>query len=360
MEVVSLAKIIGVMIHVRKPELLTNYRSLALEVGFDDLIVFIPEDVDFLQRRIYGYRYEKDGWMRRKLPYPTIGYDLGYYRDTATIRLVNKIRKKKQFPFLGSYLGNKLIIQKRLLSSSTLKPHLIPTYSFKDMKGLLSLLQKFHAVMLKPVNGMGGQDIIRLSLEKNEIILKTQEKTTRYYSYKQFEKALKQITASKKFIAQKWLDISDNRGQTYDIRVLMQKNGDASWIVTGMAVRQGQKDSITSNLKTGGKVYEVYPFLAQQFGQKKADILYEKLEKLSIYIPSFLEKNAKRSLFELGLDLCIDQDAQIWILEVNNKPGKTIFKKVSNFEAAKQSMLLPIQYANHVVDLMKAKKRKIK
>lgn len=357
--VVSLAKILGVMIHVRKPVLLSHYRSVALEAGFDDLIVFTPEDVDLLRRCIYGYKYINNSWIRTNLPYPTIGYDLGYYRDSATIRKVNKIRRKKQFSFLGSHLGNKLMIQKHLLASSTLKPHLIPTYSFRDMSSLFSLLQKYQAVMLKPVNGMGGKDIIRLSLEEKGILLKTTKvKTARHYSHKQIEKVLKAITANQKFIVQKWLDISDNKGQVYDIRVLMQKNESASWNLTGMAVRQGQKESITSNLKTGGKAYEVYPFLTQQFGQKKADVLYDKLETLSLYIPSFLEKTTRRSLFELGLDLCIDQEGHIWILEVNNKPGKTIFKKVSNLEAAKQSVLLPIQYASHIVDLMTGKKEK--
>lgn len=346
------------MIHVRKPELLTHYRSIALDAGFDDLIVFTPEDVNLLQRRIYGYKYDKGGWRRTNLPYPTLGYDLGYYRDSAIISKVNKIRRKEQFPFLGSYLGNKLMIQRRLLSSPKLKPHLIPTYSYRDMSSLLSLLQKYQAVMFKPVNGMGGKGIIRLSLEDKGILLRSKGETDKYYSLKQIEKRLKPITANEKFIVQKWLDISDNKGQVYDIRVLMQKNESATWGLTGMAVRQGQKESITSNLKTGGKAYEVYPFLTQLFGQKQADLLKENLEKLSLYIPPFLEEKTGRSLFELGLDLCIDQEGHIWILEVNNKPGKTIFKKVSNLEAAKQSVLLPIQYANHVVNVMKAKKKK--
>jgi glutathione synthase/RimK-type ligase-like ATP-grasp enzyme len=348
------------MIHVRSPELISSYRKFALDVGFDDLIVFTPEDVNLPQRRIYGYKYDKGEWKRAQLPYPTLGYDLGYYTDSATINKVNKIRSKEHFPFLGSYLGNKIMIQRRLLSSPKLKPHLIPTYPYKDLASLLALLQKYETVMLKPVNGMGGQGIIRLSLEKKEILLKKSDETLQFNSLKQVEEKLKKFTANKKFVVQKWVNISDKKGQVYDIRVLMQKNEKASWTLTGMAVRQGEKDSITSNLKTGGKAYEVYPFLTQQFGQKQADILFNKIKKISLYIPPFLEKRTRRSLFELGLDLCIDQEGHIWILEVNNKPGKTIFNIVSNIEAAEQSVLLPIQYASQVVKQMKAKKKKKK
>lgn len=346
-------KILGIMIHVRSPELVSIYRKFALDVGFDDLIVFTPEDVNLLQRRIYGYKYDNGEWKRAQLPYPTLGYDLGYYRDSATINKVNKIRRKEQFPFLGSYLGNKLMIQKRLLSSPKLKPHLIPTYPYRGLKRLLTLLKKYQAVMLKPVNGMGGNGIIRLSFEKERILLKTSDETLQFNSLKQVEQTLKRFTANRKFVVQKWVDISDKKGQVYDIRVLMQKNKSASWTLTGMAVRQGEKENITSNLKTGGKAYEIYPFLTQQFGQKQSDILYENIKKISLYIPPFLEKRTRCSLFELGLDLCIDQEGHIWILEVNNKPGKTIFNIVSNLEAAEQSVLLPIQYASHVVKQMK-------
>ena len=55
----------------------------------------------------------------------------------------------------------------------------------------------------------------------------------------------------------------------------------------------------------------------------KARKLSNELRTTSITIASALEKQMNGSFGELGVDLAVDKQHQIWLLEVNSKPSKT-------------------------------------
>ena len=77
------------------------------------------------------------------------------------------------------------------------------------------------------------------------------------------------------------------------------------------------------------------------------------MKKLSLFIPQYLEKTTKRRLVELGLDIAVDRDGRVWILEVNIKPGRSLWRKIDNKEAVDRSIRAPVQYAWY---LLKKKK----
>jgi glutathione synthase/RimK-type ligase-like ATP-grasp enzyme len=342
-------RILGIMVHEpSKLARVTPYVEMALAEGFDDLVVFTPKDVNLLKRRIHGYIYRDGDWIRSHTEFPIIAYDVGYYLDNSTKKKVNKIKKKRQIHFIGSPLGNKLTIQKHLMTSSFLTPYLIPTLPFRSAATALHMVIKYGAVMIKPVHGMGGKGIIRLSKEKEGYRLEEDNQPIRYFFHNEIIEALNGLQKSKGYIVQKWIDIRDQDGCVFDIRILMQKNALAQWNLTGMGVRQGAKEKITSNLKGGGHAFEVYPFLEEQFGKDQAEALTVELENIAHHVPSCLEHASQKSLIELGLDLAIDRNGHIWIIEVNNKPDKTIFQKISNIEAAENSIRIPIQYAMNI------------
>jgi hypothetical protein len=345
-EVIIMERILGIMVHEpSKLGRVTPYVEMALAEGFDDLVVFTPKDVNLLTRSIHGYFYRDGDWFRTHTPFPVIAYDVGYYLDSSTKKRVSKIKKTKQIHFIGSPLGSKLTIQKHLMTSPFLIPYLIPTQPFRSAATALHMVKKYGAIMIKPVYGMGGKGIIRLSKEIVGYRLEEDNKPVRYFFHREIIDALHELQNGKRYIVQKWIDIRDQDGCVYDIRVLMQKNANSEWNLTGMGVRQGEKEKITSNLKGGGHAFEVYSFLEQQFGKHRAEALTVELENIARHIPPCLERSSQKSLIELGLDLAIDRKGHIWIIEVNNKPDKTIFQQISNTEAAENSIRIPIQYA---------------
>lgn len=90
------------------------------------------------------------------------------------------------------------------------------------------------------------------------------------------------------------------------------------------------------------------PFLTEQFGEDTAERLIKELTSYSSIIPAAIEQQHGR-LVECGLDFGIDQQARIWLLEVNSKPGRTVFTQTGDHEAAKQAVEKPILYARSIM-----------
>lgn len=355
---IYLKKILGILVHqIKDPQRYTPLFMLALEAGFQDILVYTPFDVDFKHEMIHGYVYVNGNWEQSLQPFPSITYDIGYYTSSPLIQRTKKIKAHPRLPLVGYGLGNKWTIHKHLTSSKSLKPFLIPTELAQSVTRILAMVQSHTTIMIKPLNGKGGKGIVRLTrTSSGYTLLENDEQREEHVNAEQIRIYLKELLSRGKYLIQKWVDIRDKNGAVYDIRLLMQKNYLGKWQLTGMGVRQGGAEKITSNLTGGGHAFPVQPFLKEQFDEQVAQRLSSKIEKIGWYIPTFLEKSYKKRLVELGLDLAIDRDQHIWIIEVNIKPGKTLMRKLEDFEADQQVLRAPIQYARYLVDRLKNKK----
>jgi hypothetical protein len=54
-------------------------------------------------------------------------------------------------------------------------------------------------------------------------------------------------------------------------------------------------------------------------------------------------------LVELGIDFGVDLDGYIWILEVNSKPGRSIFTYLQDDKARNRALENPIRYAKYLL-----------
>jgi hypothetical protein len=119
-----------------------------------------------------------------------------------------------------------------------------------------------------------------------------------------------------------------------------------------MGVRCGQSGSITANLHGGGTAWEAAPFLKCEFGNEQAKEQMNTLIELSTKIPLALE-SAHGRLAELGIDLGVDRNGRVWLLEVNSKPGRTLFTYLPNKAVQKSSKENPILYAAFLLHAQK-------
>jgi glutathione synthase/RimK-type ligase-like ATP-grasp enzyme len=346
-------KVLGIMTHrFAKQKLFDLFMNIASHTGFDKMIVFTPSDVQVRKQRIRAHYFRQGRWVRGFVPLPEIGHDIGYYSNPVTIAKVKKI--KKRVPFTGHGLGNKWNIHERLASSSFLSDYIIPTAMLKEIGDALHMAQMHKAVMIKPLNGSKGRGIMRLSRAEDGYRLEENGKSERTLSTAEAEKLLETLKKKGKYIVQKWLDIRSREGYVFDIRSLVQKNKNGGWQQTGIAVRQGRRNSVTSNLKGGGLAYEVEPYLKKQFEDKQAETIYTRLREVAEYIPDYLEREYRKRFVELGIDLAVDRDGRIWIIEINIKPGKTIMSRIYSKEAARKSIAAPIEYAYYLAERLTA------
>lgn len=346
LKIASGKPILGIMSHQFKSFLYyAKLSKICIQEGFSGLILFNPEDVDFIRRRISAWVYAKGKWGRAKVRYPDLVYDIGYYRTDRTLQRAVKFMTKANVPFLGYWPGDKWDIHQTLMDSKEISKHCIATIRFTDMNELFTFAEKYGSILLKPVNGDSGQGIIRLTLKDGKIYLDGNNKTMDEYTKESVSHRLKPLSNGT-YIAQERLDITGVDGKLWDLRTLVQKNGEGKWSLTGTAVRQGEPGKITTNLETGGKVAQTLPYLRSAFGENQTKKLLLDMESLSLLIAQHMEQAMQKQFVELGIDLAILKDSSIRIIEINHKPGKKIMKSKHDPNVYRESIEKPLKYAS--------------
>lgn len=147
------------------------------------------------------------------------------------------------------------------------------------------------------------------------------------------------------YLAQQGIQIKLPTGRVHDYRMLVQKNGQGQWEVTGGAGRIGPERSVTSNLHGGGKAVPMNTLLAQlTSSEEKRSEIRRTAERLSLETAAYLEQSYG-ALCELALDLAIEKSGRIYILEVNPKPAREVFIQTGDTDAYRRAIIKPLEYA---------------
>lgn len=342
-----MSDLLGIMTHrIKHPDSLRRHARAAIAEQFGGVVAYTPEDVDLERGLIRGYVFRGDTWRRQTTSYPKMNMDIGFYQTPASIGKAGRVKKTKQIRFTGYGLGNKWKIQSHLLESDFLKPYLLPTEQVKTSQQFIQFLKKHGRIMLKPINGWGGRGIVKVILEEDRFTVHQNGKPTLRLPLERLGPYIRGVLKNGgRHIMQKWIDIRNQNGQVFDIRALMQKNSKGAWQLTGTAVREGRKQSITSNIKSGGSAYEAGSYLKKEFGEEKGEALTKSITEVANYIPEFTEKSYMKRLTELGIDLAVDKSGKLWLLEINIKPGRAVIRQVYGKKAWEQSFQRPFQYA---------------
>lgn len=343
-------RLLGIMTHkIGSPGRFTRHADAAMAAGFSGVVLFTPGGVQVERGTVHGYvRQGRSPWRKQATGHPAAAIDLGYYTTPLSNRQVSRVKNRTRIQFTGHGLGNKWTIQNHLLASPILVPHLLPTKPMGSADEAIAYARTHEAIMIKPINGKGGVGILKLGCNGSTFSLYENGKPARRGGPNTIRAALHRTERKGGHLLQRWIDIRNPKGRVFDVRVLMQKNGTGQWETSGMAVREGPVNSITSNLKSGGRAHEVGAYLHRLFPPDKAGALMDKLCELSVHLPPYLEARCSKRLADLGLDFAIDRSGCLWLLEVNIKPGKAVIRQVYGEEAARKCFLMPFREARRL------------
>jgi glutathione synthase/RimK-type ligase-like ATP-grasp enzyme len=345
----SVQKILGIMTHrLNKPEAFLPYYEVAKAEGFDNLVVFTPADVDEKNKHIRGYVCTDGTWVKKKMPFPDVAYDVGSYKEAKTIRQASRIKQNTQFRFIGYSLGNRWEIHQHLQRYPDLQPHLIPTIRLDDGPSLRKLADQYGNVIIKPVNGKEGKGIIRLRRSDEAYFWEESDKPKISYGKNDVNKLANVLLEQRDYLVQKWIDSRNRDGNVYDIRSFMQKDGKGKWQIRGMAAREGKPGGLTSNASEGGTPFPANDYLKKQFGRRMSKKLNRKLEELSYRICHCIEESYQKPQAELSLDFVLEREGNIWLTEVNTRPGKPPLRTAFSLKTVQDAIRLPIQYAHYL------------
>lgn len=314
------------------------------------LIVFSPLDIDWGRGSVLGFRYRRGyGWQAGQYPVPGVVYDrlfpsrghFGlYYRQVA------RMRRSFRVTMMGRGLHGKWQMYRIIRRHEDLRPYL-PETRLGSIRNLAQMLKKHETVFVKPVFGSGGTGIAAVRRHKVGFVV------DRVGRPRQYVKSLAGICSSlgginARYLVQQGLDLNYLRGSTYDIRLIVQKNGLGEWQISGKAVRVGRPGKVTSNLHGGGRAYSVQRVLQHCFPER-AEELEGELEDVALRVAAAMERSA-RPLCDLGMDMGIDRAGRVWLIEVNSKPGRKVFLHTGDKEGRHCAVHTLMEYAKYLWD----------
>lgn len=283
---------------------------------------FTPDEVDTENGTIRGFIYEDGRWTKKNLPYPDVVYNAGSPREfkkySSTIKEL-----KRRIPFTTSALGNKRRVYEGLRKAKSYAEYLPRTAVIRSPSEPFQFLNRYNRIVIKPADGRKGAGVIDVEQTPNGIRV-TEARQSRILSPEQFLQYINENMLNENHLVQPYIKSVTKFGLACDYRLHVQKNGQGEWVYVAAYVRVAPPGTIVCNISRGGYSNYLKPFLKHEYGERYR-ILQQKLKQFALGLAHHLDDiQAARfnsRLDELGIDVGIDENEQIWLYEVNWRPG---------------------------------------
>lgn len=329
--------------------------------------VLRPEEILLEHKTVRGWVYDQNQWHKAVLPLPDVVYNrITSRRIEAQPQLQQKIQRLRSLHTVSIF--NERFLDKQqvyeiLKRDPEIRAMLPETYPFAPNL-LRIMLMKYPCLYLKPTNGSLGNGIIRVTRQGGNITCQytsaTRNLTQTAHSVPEAVKLLQRRIKRSRYIIQQGLVLVKQNGRPVDFRVLVQKNIRGEWAVTSTVGRVANDQDIVSNLARGGTLRKASEVLmGLQVPHKPTSA---QLRAKSIQIAQTFEKLADGHYAELGIDLALDIQGNLWLLEINSKPSKTDDTVTNPTLTTRPSVSRLIDYICHLYGLVPAAEghRKIK
>ncbi|MBU6145779.1 MAG: YheC/YheD family protein [Paenibacillaceae bacterium] len=311
-----------------------------------DVYVFSPTDVHpHRDRPVYAHTYDghTKRWARAWREMPDVIYDRARVHE-HTFGKQRALWRSDRIVWANRPLGNKWTVHRRLIRDAAIRAHIPHTVRWST-----HLTEQHPCTYIKPIRGTGGRGIVRITKTKTGYVIHGRNmrravlpmKTAKHWNGALAIAA--RIVRNTPCIAQQGIDTTLPDGRVHDVRVLIQKDRHGAWRVTGIAARIGRMHSVTANLHGGGTASPLRDILLRN-GHEHMAAIREKLLMLAHRIAVRLERSSE-ALCELGLDFAIDRSGTPWLLEVNPKPSRDIFRRLGWKKTYANAISRPILYA---------------
>lgn len=320
------------------------YYNLAKENEVD-LLLYAVQRLRYASRKVKGFLYShKDQQLKEKVvEIPTVNlFRTIVYRKQDLVQL-RKIERDYHVHFINlSTERNKYKIYHYLKCIKKVSDF-IPDTDRLSYKSLIKFLNKYHKIVIKPINGALGERIFVIEKVNQKYIIhytfqRKQHKKV-LQGYKLFEFYKKAFPIPSFYLIQQWISFRKYQGEKFDVRTSVQKDKEGEWKVTGIVTRVAGKNRIVTNIAQGGRAVpfkDIHPFL-------RAEIDY-KIKEFSLDIATELEK-LYPSTADLGLDIAIDDGFKLWFIEANYCDERYSYRESNDLDMWQASYRVPFEYA---------------
>lgn len=298
---------------------------------------FAPNNVNWENETVTGYFHHGGKWIRRTVPLPDVVYNRLPSRvaeKTGAIRDFKERFVRRKIPLFNWSFFDKWDVY-RLLDDDTEAFKFVPeSHINPTSEEIRDLLQKHKFVYLKPTAGSLGFGIFRLTYNpgRGYYVRYRRGSENVLMRFSRFEGLMSMLKRNRirlqNYVVQQGIRLIEIDGCPIDFRFHMTKNGKNEWAVSGIGAKKAGKGSVTTHIRTGGQLMTPEQVLQNVYGNRAEQVL-ERSKSVAIKLAESIESHYNHPIGELGFDLGIDQDENVWMFEANSKPGRTIFKHPS-------------------------------
>lgn len=340
-----------------EPIYLTNIADRAKLYGIK-CVMFKPEDVQFESLVAKGKTFNpfRKAWESDYFPLPPFIYDRCFYRNgidfEKTKKLVKQLKKYGHILFLNYGLPDKWSLY-CVLKNTNIKPFLPDTYLVRNSEEVAAYVKQNKCCILKPVTGAGGTGIVAVFYYKEQFFLKyiiqNKQKVRIFFQHNNMKQFMNHLLKKNAYLLQPLLPLRNKKNEPFDIRIFIQKNFIGNWVIQGIGVRVGEKNTFVSNLAKGAKVLSFNKWLKKKHLTLQDKIVKDMKQMINTLLPILDEHYSP--LFEIGLDIGFDpKKEKLWILDINSKPGRKIVLQ-TNPSLETQLYDTPLLYAQYLFNL---------
>ena len=294
--------------------------------------VFGEQHIDWEQGIVHGYFFHNDAWQIHDVPLPNVIYDRLPNRKSEGNPKLLKVKERLQrdylIPWYNPGFFNKLDVFERLQQEERVTNYLPETFPFTSFSMIEIMLSKYGHVFVKPKNGSLGLGVHQIIYDKyqEEYFCRYQdtEGVNRLRKFTTLEGLFKKVFIQQnldKMLVQQGIHLLKRDSRSIDFRVHTNKDESGNWQVSAIAAKIAGLGSVTTHARNGGEIKT----MAELFLPEEATLYTSMLEDAAILLSKALEKNMEGIIGEIGFDLGIDRNGEVWLFEANSKPGRSIF-----------------------------------
>ena len=277
------------------------------------IVVFPPETIvkDGLTGVVFLPSAQK--WIPVKTPLPHLVFNRVPFRKAEqqpAFKDALNYLSALGIPFFNPGFINKNKLYSLFSRHPQLRKLMPESIAVKSMIQLAAFLDKHEGIYLKPASSSKGIGIFRLRQKDGEIEFESHSHRHLYPGLKEFWRVKSRQLLKYEYIAQKEIMPTAIDGKRFDFRVHAH-DGPGGYEVTGIGIRQSQKQDLTTHLPNGGTML---PYIKVK--NDKHDRFFDWVVK---EIGQLLTEELGY-FGEFSLDAGITEKGHYAIYEVNSKP----------------------------------------
>jgi len=312
------------------------------------VVAFSPRSMSTKDSCAYGLYWNPlaSAWTFGQLPIPSVMHRRSFQTEDQVIQ---EMCVKTGIRCFNSRRYNKLELYRLLSEDPAFTPHLPETIEVNHSSKVISLVERYRSVILKPAALSRGRGILFISQTRGGLeVMDCRVETApqwRELPRRSLDRLVQHELAPAFYICQQRIELALIDGKPFDIRVVMQRDTKGEWACNGIECRLAGYGRLVTNIATGGLALSLSEAVRRSFGRKlDPSEVTARVETIAHQLCRVLDKTGE-SFGEFGIDVALDSDGHEWIIEANVLPT---FKGFVTLDYACYQRLLaaPLLYAN--------------